>query len=164
MKLFVEDNINLRDELRPIIATAQTLLKDKSVQFIEDIDSDLPILVGDRRRLRQILLNLVSNAAKFTDEGSVTLSVKIRREDVLFAVIDTGPGIAAEDQTLIFEPFKQTEHGLQHAGGTGLGLPISKRLAEAHGGRLWVESEPGEGAAFFVSLPIRSPELLEQVS
>lgn len=164
MKLFVEDNINLRDELRPIIATAQTLLKDKSVQFIEDIDSDLPIIVGDRRRLRQILLNLVSNAAKFTDEGSVTLSVKIRHEDVLFAVIDTGPGIAPEDQTLIFEPFKQTEHGLQHAGGTGLGLPISKRLAEAHGGRLWVESEPGEGAAFFASLPIRSPELLEQVS
>jgi signal transduction histidine kinase len=163
MKLFVEDNINIVEELKPVIATAETLLKEKSVQFIQDIDDNVPVMVGDRRRIRQILLNLVSNAAKFTDEGSVTLSVKNRGGEVLFAVIDTGPGITLEDQTIIFEPFLQTDHGIQHAGGTGLGLPISRRLAEAHGGRLWVESQPGDGAAFFVSLPIRSTELLQQV-
>ncbi|MEO8609550.1 MAG: ATP-binding protein [Chloroflexota bacterium] len=164
MKLFVEDNINILDELKPVIATAQTLLKEKSVQFIEDIDNNLPTIVGDRRRIRQILLNLISNAAKFTDEGSVTLSVKSRGEEILFAVIDTGPGINLEDQNIIFEPFLQTDHGIKHAGGTGLGLPISRRLAEAHGGNLWVESEDGSGSAFFVTLPIRSTELLQQVS
>jgi signal transduction histidine kinase len=69
-------------------------------------------------------------------------------------VTDTGPGISAEQQAIIFQPFIQTEAGVRHGGGTGLGLPISKHLAEAHGGRLWVESEPDRGAAFYVTLPI----------
>jgi signal transduction histidine kinase len=163
MKLFVEENIDLREELTSIIATAQTLLKDKPVEFIQDIDDDLPLLTGDKRRIRQIMLNLISNAAKFTEEGSVTLGVKKREGEILFAVIDTGPGIATEDQSMIFEPFIQTETGIQHAGGTGLGLPISKRLAEAHGGRLWVESQPGEGASFFAVLPVRSSVVLEML-
>src|SRR5262249_15852399 len=142
-------------------ATAQTLLKDKPVEFVQDIDEALPLVMGDKRRIRQILLNLVSNAAKFTDEGSITFSVKKRNDEILFADSDTGPGIAQEDQSIIFQRFVQTETGIQHAGGTGLGLPISKRLAEAHGGRLWVESEEGEGASFFVVLPIRSQAVVE---
>ncbi len=163
MKLFVEENINVQDELKVVIATAQTLLKDKPVQFVQAIDPHLPAMVGDKRRIRQILLNLVSNACKFTEEGSVTLSAKQQGDEILFGVMDTGPGIAPEDQELIFEPFKQTETGIKHAAGTGLGLPICKRLIEAHNGRIWVESKSGEGAAFFAALPAQSSALLAQL-
>jgi signal transduction histidine kinase len=161
LKLFVESDIDLKQELNTAVTATQPLLKDKSVTVVQDVDDALPLLVGDRRRIRQVLLNLLSNAAKFTEEGSITLSVKKRGEIILFAVIDTGPGIAPEDQTLIFEPFKQTETGIQHASGTGLGLPISKRLVEAHGGQLWVESNVGEGAGFYFTLPIHSLELAQ---
>lgn len=158
MKLFIENDIDLHKEVEPVISTAQTLLADKpEVRLVQDIDAELPILSGDRRRIRQILLNLVSNAVKFTEQGSITLAIKNRPDEVLFAVIDTGPGINLADQPMIFEPFQQTETGIRHAGGTGLGLPISKRLVEAHGGRLWVESHVGEGAAFYFSLPLKSP-------
>jgi signal transduction histidine kinase len=158
MKLFVEDDVNIYDEITTIAATAETLLKDKPVQFVQDIAADLPQISGDKRRIRQILLNLLSNAAKFTDEGSVTLRVNRQADEVLFSVVDTGPGIAPEDHALIFEPFQQTETGIQQASGTGLGLPISKRLVEAHGGRMWLTSEPGAGAAFFVALPVKAAQ------
>jgi signal transduction histidine kinase len=160
MELFVEDQIDLYEELRSIIPATEILLKDKPVALIQDIDSNLPTILGDRRRIRQILLNLFSNAVKFTDKGSITLSVKTKSDgSLLFAVIDTGPGIPFDQQSMIFEPFVQTETGIKQNEGTGLGLPISRRLAEAHGGALWVESEPGDGAAFYLSLPIRTVEL-----
>lgn len=161
LKLFVEADIDLTQELSAVIAATKVLLNDKSVEFVQDIDTDLPLVVGDRRRIRQVLLNLLSNAAKFTEEGSIKLSVRKREDEMLFCVLDTGPGIAQEDQADIFEPFKQTETGIRHAGGTGLGLPISKRLVEAHGGKLWVESKPGEGAAFYCTFPIRAAELVD---
>ncbi len=81
-------------------------------------------------------------------------------DEIVVAVADTGPGIAPEDTTLVFEAFKQTKSGLQSGGGTGLGMPIAKSLAEAHGGRLWLESVPGKGATFHVALPIKSEELV----
>jgi signal transduction histidine kinase len=161
MTLFIEDDLELPTLLDAVVATTQPLLADKPVQLILDIDANLPLMIGDKRRIRQILLNLMSNAAKFTAEGSITLSVKNQQDNVLFAVIDTGPGIVAADQQVIFEPFRQSDLGLMQAGGTGLGLPISKRLAEAHGGKLWVESEVGEGAAFYVLLPVRSEQLMQ---
>jgi PAS domain S-box-containing protein len=160
MRLFVEDEVDLHQELSSVIATAETLVKNKRVKFVTDIDNDLPIMVGDKRRIRQILLNLISNAAKFTEQGTITLSVKRRETDILFMVSDTGPGITLQDQEMIFEPFRQSDSGFKSGSGTGLGLPISRRLAEAHGGRLWLESEPGDGATFFVALPIRSETLL----
>ena len=163
LKLFVETEIDLTQELGALIPATQTLLNEKPVTFVQDIDEGLPLLVGDRRRIRQILLNLLSNAAKFTEEGTVTLRVERCEDEVLFTVTDTGPGIAAEDQELIFEPFKQTETGIQHAAGTGLGLPISRKLVEAHGGQLWVESTPGNGAAFHFNLPIHSLELIQTI-
>jgi signal transduction histidine kinase len=85
-------------------------------------------------------------------------------ETILFGVKDTGPGIAPEDQELIFEAFRQTQVGLSQGGGTGLGLAIARRLAEAHGGRLWLESTLGTGAAFYVELPIRSEALQETLA
>lgn len=163
MKLFIEDNIDLIPELNTLIATSQTLLGDKAVVLITDIDPYLPRIVGDKRRIRQILLNLLSNACKFTEKGSITLSVKKRQDELLFAVIDTGPGISPDDQDIIFEPFRQTEQGVKHAGGTGLGLPITKKLIEVHGGKLWLESEVGQGASFYLTLPIHSEALITEM-
>jgi signal transduction histidine kinase/HAMP domain-containing protein len=159
LRLFVEDNIDLEQEFNAVVDMARGLLADKPVELITELDPEIPLLMGDRRRIRQIMLNLVSNACKFTETGSVTLRLKQQDRTVLFLVKDTGPGIAPEDQSMVFETFRQTEAGLRQAEGTGLGLPIAKRLTEAHGGRLWLESTPGNGAAFYVSLPIYSEEL-----
>lgn len=155
MKMFFEEQVDPLAEVQPVIATAETLVQDKAVKLVLDIDDNLPKIRADKRRVRQVLLNLVSNAAKFTEMGTITISAKNRGDEILFAVIDTGPGIAPDDQRLIFEPFQQTEAGIQHASGTGLGLPISKYLVEAHGGKLWLESEPKEGASFFFTLPVQ---------
>ena len=155
LNLFVEDNVDLSVELNTAVGMVEAMLRDKPVQLVQDIDNDLPLLTGDKRRIRQIVLNLLSNAAKFTDEGTITLSVKNRGDHVQLAVIDCGPGISPEMQEIIFEPFMQTPDGVKHAEGTGLGLPITKSLVEAHGGQLWLESELGEGAAFYVTLPIQ---------
>jgi signal transduction histidine kinase len=131
------------------------LIKDKSLQLIRDIDPNLPEITCDKRRIRQILLNLLTNAIKFTENGSITLIVKNQGQNVSFVVIDTGPGIPKAEQELIFEPFMQTEDGAKQTQGTGLGLPISRSLAQAHGGKLWVESEIGEGSSFFFTLPLK---------
>jgi signal transduction histidine kinase len=158
LTLFLEEGVDVQAELESVVDAAQSLLKNKPVTLVEEIERPLPLITGDRRRIRQILLNLISNAVKFTDDGTITLSARRMNGDLLFGVADTGPGIAPEQQARIFLPFVQTENGVRHVGGTGLGLAISKYLAEAHGGRLWVESEPGHGAVFFASLPIRAGE------
>jgi signal transduction histidine kinase len=154
LNLFVEENVDLTAELKTVISMVEPMLTSKPVKLVQDFDDNLPLLTGDKRRIRQIMLNLASNAAKFTDEGSITLSAKNRGDHVQLAVIDCGPGIALEMQEIIFEPFLQTPDGVKHAEGTGLGLPITKSLVEAHNGRIWLESTPGEGAAFYVTLPI----------
>lgn len=159
LDLFIEEEIDLHIEMAGIRATAEVIRADKPVAYVEDIDDDLPKLVGDRRRIRQILLNLVSNATKFTQFGTITVSVKKRGDDVLFAVIDTGSGIALQDQHTIFDPFT-TAGSRVREGGTGLGLTITQYLVEAHGGRIWLESEPGQGTAFYFTLPARSPKLI----
>jgi signal transduction histidine kinase len=110
---------------------------------------------GDERRVRQIVFNLLSNAVKFTPaDGRVDISARTHDGQVEIAVADTGPGIAAEELETIFEEFEQASDG-KRAEGTGLGLPLSRRLVELHGGRLWVESEPGKGSTFRFTLPIR---------
>ena len=158
LALYVEDDVDLQTELNSAVAMVEPILLNKPVRLVQDIDDTLPPMSGDRRRIRQIILNLLTNAAKFTDEGCITLSIKRQDGHILLTVADTGPGISAEMQSFIFEPFIQTEDGLKHAGGSGLGLPITRSLVEAHGGRLWLESEPDVGAAFFVTLPVRTAE------
>lgn len=154
LALFVEDNVDLDVEAQSAVSMVEPLLKKKPVKLVKDIDPDLPTLTADRRRIRQIILNLLTNAAKFTDEGSITLSVKKQDDQILLVVADTGPGISSELQKMIFEPFSQTLDGLKHAEGTGLGLPITRSLVAAHGGRMWLESDVGEGATFLVTLPV----------
>jgi signal transduction histidine kinase len=156
LKLFVEEGFDVEREIETIAATVEKMLEDKPVKLNVEIESNLPLLTCDKRRMRQIFYNLISNAIKFTDEGSITIKARRNGNELLFAVVDTGPGIALEDQDIIFDPFVQTETGIKHAGGTGLGLPISKQLAKAHNGRLWVESKPGEGSSFFLAVPWRS--------
>jgi signal transduction histidine kinase len=156
MKLFVEEDFDVISEMQTIASTAEKLLADKPVNLVVDVDHNFPPMACDKRRVRQVLLNLVANAVKFTEKGTITLSAKHMGDQALFAVIDTGPGIAREDIEIVFKPFVQTETGIRHQGGTGLGLPISERMVEAHGGKLWVDSVQGEGSSFFVRLPLKS--------
>jgi signal transduction histidine kinase len=154
LNLFVEDNVDLNAILKTVLSTGKSLIADKAITLETDFDTPLPLIRGDRQRILQVLLNVMSNACKFTEEGKIT--VRTPRNTVEIAIEDTGPGIATEDQLEVFEPFKQTDTGLRQAGGTGLGMPISKNLTEAHGGRLWLESVLGKGSTFFVVLPVKS--------
>lgn len=155
LKLFVEDNIDLNGILRSIQSTARSLLADRPVGLATDI-AEFPPISGDKQRIMQILLNVMSNACKFTEQGLITIRAYQEDDEAIIAVTDTGPGIAEADHHLVFEAFKQTETGLRQAGGTGLGMPISRSLAEAHGGRLWLESSLGKGATFYVALPLKA--------
>jgi len=161
MELFREE-VNLGEVVDEAIAAAQALLRDNPTTLVTDIQPGLPIVQVDRRRLKQVILNLVSNAIKFTAEGTITVGVHCADDTIAFAVKDTGIGIAPEDQSLIFERFRQTKSGMQKSGSTGLGLPISKALVEAHGGRLWVESNLGKGSTFFFTFPVEIASLVVQ--
>jgi signal transduction histidine kinase len=152
--LFIEEQVSVHVEVDAALSIVGGLLQEKGLQLIRDIDPHLPMVSCDRRRLRQVLLNLVSNAIKFTNKGTVTVSVKNQGQEVLFGVIDTGAGIPLDKQDLIFQPFIQAENGERQMHGTGLGLPISRSLVRAHGGELWLESHPEEGSAFFFTLPV----------
>lgn len=111
--------------------------------------------MGDRNRLLQVLINLISNVVKFTNSGCVTCRVKQQNNGVCISVIDTGIGIALADQPKVFEKFRQVGDTLtDKPKGTGLGLPICKQIVEHHGGRIWVESEPGKGSTFSFLIPI----------
>ena len=150
--------------LRAVVESTVRMLAvragEKHVGLEAVIDPDVPdAVVGDAGRLRQILINLIGNAIKFTERGGVRVEVaRVPAADggqgtaieLRFAVRDTGIGIAAEKQAVIFRAFEQGDHGTRrHFGGTGLGLTISRRLAELMGGRIWVESTPGAGSTFF---------------
>lgn len=160
MKLMIASDVDLLPEIREVFSTAKSLLKNKPVQFLTDLPEDLPLVRVDRRRIKQILLNLVSNACKFTEKGSITFLISTQKDHILFRVMDTGPGIALEDQERIFHPFQQTDKGMQYVSGVGLGLAISSRFAQAHGGEITVTSQPGKGSTFTFTLPIRA-EILE---
>jgi len=137
------------------IAATSSLFEGKNIELIEDVESGLPDVIGDRDRLLQVFINLISNAIKFTDTGSCTVRARQQENEMLIAVIDTGVGIAAADKSKVFEKFKQVGETLtDKPKGTGLGLPICKQIVEHHGGRIWLESELGLGSTFFFTLPI----------
>src|SRR5919201_2771115 len=120
-------------------------------------DPGLDLVTGDERRVRQVIFKLLSNAVKFTPAGgAVDVSAAQSNGEVRIAVADTGPGIAPEDHQRIFDEFQQTEAGIEQREGTGLGLALSKRLVELHGGRIWLDSEIGKGSTFFFTLPARA--------
>ncbi len=123
------------------------------------VDPEVGLLDADRLRFRQVVLNLLSNAVKFTPEGGrVDVRASVRDQDLVVLVADTGVGVPAEDRERIFDSFQQGTRQSGQAEGTGLGLTLSKRILELHGGRIWVESEAGKGSTFGFALPARSEE------
>jgi signal transduction histidine kinase/CheY-like chemotaxis protein len=141
----------LRGMLRPLVA------QNSSVSLVFDDPSDMPELFTDEAKLSQILRNFVSNALKFTERGEIRVSVSLGHDNmVVFSVSDTGIGIAPENQERIFKEWEQIEGKLQKtAKGTGLGLPLSRKLAQLLGGNIYVKSKVGEGSTFFVSVPVQ---------
>ncbi len=147
-------------------ATAATaaLFQRKGLKLIKEVKPDLPPIVGDRDRLIQVMINLISNAVKFSERGSVTCRAAQVDGNILVSVIDTGVGIAEADRLRVFERFTQVGDTLtDKPKGTGLGLPICKEIVEHHGGRIWVESEPGKGSNFSFTLPIRVSEAMVEI-
>jgi signal transduction histidine kinase len=159
LELFIEDNIDVTHEVEDAILSGQSFLNDREadVTIIRNFDHKLPLISGDRRRIRQVMLNLITNACKFTEEGNVTITTQMDGDKhILLSVRDTGLGIPEEEFDKIFENFRQADAGKKHGGGTGLGLPITRKLVEAHGGKIWLESVVGTGTTFYVRLPIEA--------
>jgi signal transduction histidine kinase len=145
---------SLRDALERGVSMVRERATQNGVGLTLESGLHMGVVRGDERRIRQVVFNLLSNAVKFTPEGgSVIVSSARVNGEVHVSVSDTGPGIAAEDQTRIFEEFQQTDIGASQLEGTGLGLALSKRLIELHGGRIWVASELGKGSMFTFALP-----------
>lgn len=157
------EDVNVTEIMEGVMTTAIGLVKDKPIELITDVPDDLPTITADRMRVRQVLLNLVSNAAKFTEEGQIAVSARHVTEpdpEILVAVADTGIGISEEDVEKLFEPFSQVDPSpTRKSGGSGLGLSIARHLVELHGGRIWVESTLGEGSTFAFTLPLEPPAL-----
>jgi signal transduction histidine kinase len=150
------DDYSLSDVVHGVVSAVEPLAAEKRLAFKAEVAPDLPTGRGDGRRLSQVLLNLVGNAIKFTDTGEVAIRASTTNGAFTVAVCDTGPGIPSADQAKIFEEFQQADSSItRKKGGTGLGLSIAKRIIEMHGGRLWVESEPGKGSIFYFTLPVR---------
>jgi signal transduction histidine kinase len=146
--------VSLREALESGVVMVRERAARSEVRISLELTPDVDIVRGDARRLRQVVFNLLSNAVKFTPAGGdVTVSTARLDGELQVSVADTGPGVAPEDQTRIFEEFQQTAVGIGQREGTGLGLALSKRLVELHGGRIWVESESGHGSRFVFALP-----------
>lgn len=150
--------LSMAEVVERAAATLSSLFEQKGLALRLDLAAGLPLVTGDKHRLMQVVINLVSNAVKFTDAGSITCSAARRGDKVVIGVRDTGMGIAPADLPKIFEKFKQVGDTLtSKPKGTGLGLPICREIVQRHGGRIWAESEPGKGSAFFFTLPPASP-------
>jgi signal transduction histidine kinase len=145
----------VQDIVQTVRSTLEPLAADKKLSFKLEMAPKLPPGRGDGRRLTQVLINLVGNAIKFTDAGEVAIKAEANNGAFFVSVRDTGPGISAADQTRLFQEFQQADNAItKKKGGTGLGLAISKRIIEMHGGRIWVESQPGQGSTFTFTLPV----------
>jgi signal transduction histidine kinase len=142
--------------VQTVRASTESLAAAKKLALRVVLPDILPAARGDERRIAQVLLNLLGNAIKFTEAGEVVVSVAVDETTFEIAVTDTGPGIPADEREKIFEEFHQIDSSsTRRKGGTGLGLAISKRIVELHGGRIWVESEPGRGSSFRFVIPIQ---------
>ena len=154
------DEVNMSDVTSSVLSTMAGLVKDKPINLKRVIEPNLPTVRADAIRVRQVMINLLSNAAKFTDEGDIVVEVGIKpapsgRMELQVSVTDTGPGISKDDQAKLFQAFSQVDDSpTRKTGGTGLGLSICQHLINMHGGRIWVDSEVGRGSTFSFSLPL----------
>ena len=149
---------SLENATTEALSVVQGLFESKGLYLKSEISPGLTTLYFDETRIRQVMINLLSNAGRFTERGGVTLRCRVEGDDAIVSVADTGPGIARKDQERVFEPFQQVDASIRRRfGGSGLGLTISKQFVEMHGGKMWLESELGEGTTFSFSLPIETP-------
>ena len=134
------------EAIRPLYQTKGLYLRTEAPEGL--------VVSCDRTRVREVLLNLLSNAGRFTEQGGVTVQARVMGQEVVVSVSDTGPGIAPEDQARLFQPFQQADGSIRRRfGGSGLGLSISKHFVELHDGRMWLESGVGSGTTIFFTLP-----------
>lgn len=145
--------------LSDIKSLVSSQVAQKKLELIIDCENNLPNIFVDRTRIRQVLLNIIANSLRFTDQGNIKISAHLRNtEEIEISVTDTGPGIGSEDLEKIFDEFRQVgQESWSREKGSGLGLPISKRFVELHGGRMRVESEVGSGTAIRIFLPLMEP-------
>ena len=154
------EEVHLADMTTSVMSTAKGLVKEKPIQLLQRIPTTMPSVRGDTMRVRQVLLNLISNASKFTDEGSITVEALVQKGptgkiEALINVIDTGPGISIEDQKKLFQAFSQVDgSATRKSGGSGLGLSICANLVQLHGGRIGIQSGAGKGSTFWFTLPL----------
>jgi len=150
------DDYSVEAMVQSVVAATGSLAQAKGIEVKTSVPNDLPMGRGDERRLTQVLLNLVSNAIKFTDTGEVEVRVQSVNGEFNIMVCDTGPGIAPKDQATIFEQFQQIDNtSTRKKGGTGLGLSISRQLVSMHGGRIDLNSTVGVGSTFNIVVPVR---------
>jgi signal transduction histidine kinase len=150
--------VAVEDVVRQALAATAALFEVSGLALTVDVEPGLPIITGDRDRLVQVVINLVSNAVKFTGEGGVACRVHRDEDAIRVAVTDTGRGIAPGDRARVFEPFRHASDTVPEGPrGTGLGLPISKQIVEGHGGSMGLDSEVGRGSTFWFRLPVVPP-------
>ena len=147
--------IDMEEIITQVITLIDPIIKDKLIQVIQSIREPLPLIMADKDKLMQVVINLISNAIKFTEGGCIVCSARVATENIIVSISDTGVGIREEDKKYIFEKFSQVGDNLTNKPkGTGLGLSICKYIIEEHGGQIWVESEIGKGSDFSFSIPI----------
>lgn len=150
----MKESVAFSEIVDEAVTAVRPLFNSKGLTLRADIPLNLPELYCDRLRIRQVLLNLLSNAGRFTDRGGVRVCARLDEKAIIVSVADTGRGISADEMEEIFKPFQQVDGSIQsHWAGSGLGLSISKHFVELHKGRMWLESEPGRGATFYFRLP-----------
>lgn len=146
---------SLEIDINSVLTVVRPLLEKKQLDLHLDLPADLPQAYYDRTRIRQVILNLVSNAARYTNSGGITVQAGHEGRYLIVSINDTGPGIPPQDAERIFEPFYQSVNGAwRDQGGSGLGLSISRQLIELHGGQIWLDSQLGAGSTFSFKLPI----------
>jgi len=153
-----KEHVPLHEIIEAAATAVRPLFDSKGLYLRTEVPEDLPPIFCDRTRIREVVLNLLSNAGRFTERGGVRVRAWQKGDDVIVSVADTGPGIAARDVEKIFQPFQQVDGSIRRRyGGSGLGLAISRRFIELHGGRIWVETQEGRGTTFFFRLPVSTP-------
>lgn len=151
------ESVDLNRIIRGIMSIAVGLTKDKGLKLYHEVDENIPTLMIDERRIRQVMLNIMSNAAKFTEKGSISLHAIIVDQYVQISVTDTGIGIPVDKIDAVFEEFRQLDGNLnRQQQGTGLGMALSKKLVEMHGGRIWIDSTVGIGTTVYFTLPLQA--------
>ncbi|MDB4442754.1 HAMP domain-containing histidine kinase, partial [bacterium] len=154
---------SMQDIIQTVFTSVEALAAEKNLNLKVKIPRVLNTGKGDEQRVAQVILNLVGNAIKFTEQGIVEVEATVSNESFLVSITDTGPGLSETDQKKIFEEFRQADASSTRVkGGTGLGLSISKKIVEMHGGRIWVDSSLGKGSTFSFTLPIRVERQMEQ--